>query len=100
MKKGSHESYHYCARKGQTVLDSSPHKRQQGGYSPNCQRDGCHNVRFGARTFPARLWQSFRRGTVYKARLYQTFFILYHIFGGMSIPRNQKIDISFNRLTY
>jgi hypothetical protein len=44
MKKGSRESHHYCARKGQTVLDSSPHKRQQGGYSPNCQPNARRRV--------------------------------------------------------
>ena len=90
MKKGSRESYHYCAQKVQTVLDSSPHKRQQGGCSPNCQPSARRRADFGTRTFPARLWQPFSHSTLHKVRLYQTFFILYHIFGGLSRGKAEK----------
>ena len=33
--------------------------RQQGGYSPNCQPDTCHGIRFGTHAFFAQLWQLF-----------------------------------------
>ena len=76
---------------GTKVLDSSPQKRQQGGYSPNCQQDTCQGVRFGTRTFPATLWQRFSRSTLHKVRLYQTFFTFYHTFVLLSIPQSKKL---------
>lgn len=38
--------------------------RQQDGYSPYCQQDTRHGICFGTIAFPARLRQSFYRGTL------------------------------------